>query len=134
LNIVIFVYNICIQKGEPEAYVRFVEENKAKLALDGALKEGELKLLDAKLEYRILEGEEEQEFWKDTIKKLVDSKNNKKGARKNNHRGGGGNKKDYRGKNKNKRSLNDDDGGDDDNENGSAGDDDAESNVKKQKV
>ena len=123
-------------KGEPEAYVRFVEENKAQLAIDGALKDGELKLLDSKLEYRILEGEEEQEFWKDTIKKLVESKNSKgrKGGKFGRGGGGGGGKKDFKNRNKNKRSLKEEND-DDENESGdggSAGDEDVA--VKKQKV
>jgi len=125
-------------KGEPEAYVRFVEENKAQLAIDGALKDGELKLLDSKLVYRILEGEEEQQFWKDTIKKLVESKNSKgrKGG-KFGRGGGGGGKRDFKNKNKNKRSLKEeDDDGNESGDGGSAGDEDAEASkaIKKQKV
>jgi len=58
-------------KGDKEGYVRFAEENKAQVAIDGALKanNGELKLKDQKFEYKILEGEEEQEYWKKEIKK-----------------------------------------------------------------
>jgi len=123
-------------KGEPEAYVRFVEENKAQIAIDGALKDGELKLLDTKLEYRILEGEEEQQFWKDTIKKLVESKNSKgrKGGKfGRGGGGGGGGKRDYKNKKSNKRSLkDDDDDGDDNDDGGSAGEEDV--SIKKQKV
>lgn len=121
-------------KGEPEAYVRFVEENKAQIAIDGALKagDGELKIRDAKLEYRVLEGEEEQEFWKDTIKKLVESKN--KGRKgKNTNRGGGGKYNKNKGKNKRSFGKNDDDNNSGDG--GSAGDDDNETSAaKKQKV
>jgi len=58
-------------KGEPEAYVRFVEENKAQIAINVALIEGnkKLKIKGAKLEYRVLEGEEEQKFLDNAIKK-----------------------------------------------------------------
>lgn len=131
---------IDFNKGDPEAYVRFQEENKAQLALDAALKANndELKIKDEKFEYRILEGEEEQQFWKDTIKKLIEQKSK---GRKGKKSGFGGGNKNKNFKNKNKRSFKDNDGDDDDEdggsaEGGSAGEEDVESTkaIKKQKV
>ena len=124
-------------KGEPEAYVRFTEENKAQVAIDGALKahNGELKIKDDKFEYRVLEGEEEQEFWKGVIKQQIEAKGKGRKGKKNAFGGGNRNKnKNFKGKNK--RSFkNDDDDDDDEVSGGSAGEDDVESaNVKKQKV
>lgn len=73
-------------KGEPEAFLRFVEADKAKMAMESAAKvnDGKIILHEAELEVRVLEGEEEEQFWKDTIKKLVEAKKNK------NARGRGG--------------------------------------------
>lgn len=67
-------------KGEPEAYLRFLEADKAKVALEQVklANDGKVKLDETELEVRVLEGEEEEKFWKDTIKKLVEAKNNKK--------------------------------------------------------
>jgi len=75
-------------KGEPEAYLRFVEADKAKPAMESAAakNEGKIILEGAELEVRVLEGEEEEQFWKDTIKKLVEAKKNKNSR----NRGGGG--------------------------------------------
>lgn len=75
-------------KGEPEAFLRFVEADKAKMAMESAAKvnEGKIILEGAELEVRVLEGEEEEQFWKDTIKKLVEAKKNKNSR----GRGGGG--------------------------------------------
>jgi len=67
-------------KGEPEAFLRFVEADKAKFALEEAKKlneEGKIILVGAELEVRVVEGEEEEQFWKDTIAKLVEAKKNK---------------------------------------------------------
>lgn len=107
-------------KGEPEAFLRFVEEGKAKEALEKALaaNNGEITLKGAKLEARVLEGEEEEKYWKDTIQKLIETKGNKGKQRKrnNNH-----NKPAYKNKNKNKRSHGGDD--DDDEDGGESGGD-----------
>lgn len=93
-------------KGEPEAYLRFVEADKAKTALEAVQKEndGKVMLQGAELEVRVLEGEEEEQFWKDTIRKLVDAKKNKnsKGRGRN-----GGGKGDWKRKNDKKRSNDD---------------------------
>lgn len=63
-------------KGEPEAYLRFVEADKAALALEQlkAASEGKIVLMGAELEVRVVEGEEEEKFWKSTIEKLVEAK------------------------------------------------------------
>lgn len=90
-------------KGEPEAYLRFVEADKAKGALESAQaagNEGKIVLMGAELEVRVLEGEEEEKFWKTTIEKLVEAKKNKKGGRGRNNSGRG----DW--KNKNSRNGN----------------------------
>ncbi|RNA27128.1 lupus La [Brachionus plicatilis] len=85
-------------KGQIEGYVRFSEENKAKEVLEKA---DEIKMKDRVLELRVLEGEEELNYWKEIIKRLSASKNRSfKGGRKQ--------KNDRKGWNKNKRSLNDD--------------------------
>lgn len=75
-------------KGEPEAFLRFVEADKAKMALEAvqAGNDGKVTLMGADLTVRVLEGEEEEKFWKDTISKLVEAKKNK------NSRGRGGNR------------------------------------------
>jgi len=99
-------------KGEPEAYLRFVEADKAKGALESvkASGEGKVMLKGAELEVRVVEGEEEEKFWKDTIEKLVEAKKNKKGGR-----GGGGRNNSGRGdwKNKNSRGKRDNENGED---------------------
>lgn len=74
-------------KGEPEAYLRFAEANKAQFALDEVKKaneEGKVILRGAELEVRVLEGEEEETFWQNTIEKLIE------GQKKKNARRGGG--------------------------------------------
>lgn len=93
-------------KGEPEAYLRFVEADKAKTALEAVQKEndGKVVLQGAELEVRVLEGEEEEQFWKDTIRKLVDAKKNKNSKGRGRHGGGQG---DWKRKNDKKRSNDD---------------------------
>jgi len=94
-------------KGLVEAFVRFAEENKAQEALTKATEaaSGELTLRGAKLEARVLEGEEEEEYWRQIVRKLAESR----GKHKNQGRGGGrrGNNGAY---NKNKRSRDGEDG------------------------
>lgn len=115
---------IDFNKGEPEAYVRFHHANKAKEALDRATEKagGTLELKGAKIEARVLEGEEEEEHWKKIIQKLSESR--QKGGRKQKGRRGGDkygrNKHGGGERNNNKRSLSDD-GDDDDNENKNGG-------------
>lgn len=79
-------------KGEPEAYLRFIEADKAAPALEEAKKanDGKVILCGAELEVRVLEGEEEEKFWKDTIAKLVEAKKNKGNRRNGGGRNGGG--------------------------------------------
>lgn len=101
-------------KGQTEGYVRFNEENQAKQVLEAA---GEIKLKDSVLELRVLEGEEEQEYWKEIIRRLSESRSKGKGnyksrrGRGGGQRGGsgGGGRRDGN-RNRNKRDL--DDGGD----------------------
>ena len=86
---------IDFEKGQTEAHVRFSEENKAKEALELALKagDGELKLKEIKLEARVIDGEEEEAYWKELIKILMENKKNKPNRRKKGGRGG-----DFKGK------------------------------------
>lgn len=93
-------------KGEPEAFLRFVEADKAKTALDSVREanEGKVMLQGAELTVRVLEGEEEEQFWKDTIQKLVEARKNKKHGR---GRQGGGRGDWKRNQNQNKRSNDD---------------------------
>lgn len=95
-------------KGEPEAFLRFVEADKAKTALESVREanEGKVMLQGAELTVRVLEGEEEEQFWKDTIQKLVEARKNKKHGR--GRQGGGrGDWKRNQNQNQNKRSNDD---------------------------
>jgi hypothetical protein len=146
---------IDFSKGEPEAYVRFGEVDKAKFALEKALEKAtgghlELKgstirkyhilfyILDnknkfvlffnfegAKIEGRVLEGEEEEAYWKKIFQKLAESRGGRRGNQKrhNNNRRGGKGKYNEQKKNGNKRDLDNDGSGSggDDNENGDGG-------------
>ena len=98
------------EKGQSEAFVRFAEENKAKEALEAALKagEGQVKLKGEKVEARIVEGEEEENYWKDLIKILME---NKKGGKRGAKKGGRGNGR--RDRFKRKHGDDDDDDGED---------------------
>lgn len=85
-------------KGQTEAFIRFSEENKAKEVLETVK---ELKIKDQLLELRVVEGEEEENYWKQLLKRLSEWRNKPyKGNRrtKNGRKGG----------NKNKRSFNED--------------------------
>lgn len=57
-------------KGQPEANLRFAEENDAKVALEELLKakDGNVELKGSKLEIRLLEGDEELEYLKKELK------------------------------------------------------------------
>lgn len=103
---------IDFNKGQVEAYVRFAEENKAKEALEKVREQlgGEVILKEAKLEARVLEGEEEEEYWRQIVKRLAESRANKKNSGRNRRGGKGG----FKGGNR-KRGHDDDD--DDDGEN-----------------
>jgi len=125
---------IDFSKGEKDAYVRFQEAGKAKEALEKALEKAggtALELKGAKLEARVLEGEEEEEYWKKIVQKLSESRHAKGGKGKkggNRGRGGGRYRNDDK-RNNNKRALDDDDDGDENgDENGAA--DDEEKNKK----
>lgn len=102
-------------KGLPEAFVRFADENGAKVAFEKAKeKDGEIVLKDAKLEARVLEGEEEQEYWRNLIRKLAESRSNKKnpGNNKRNKRNNNNNYKNNK-RNGKKRSLDENEDNDD---------------------
>lgn len=126
-------------KGQTEGYVRFSEENEAKVALD-KFKEannGECVVKETKVECRILEGEEEQTYWRELIRRLAEHRNKNKNKSKNrrgkNQKGGKKSGK-Y---NKNKRALGED--GDEDDEDDDAGEGDEENGAeentnKKQKT
>ncbi|RNA41342.1 lupus La [Brachionus plicatilis] len=58
-------------RGQSEGYVRFCEENKAKEVFEQV---DELKMNDNVLEIRVLEGEEEQAYWKDIFRRLLESR------------------------------------------------------------
>ncbi len=87
---------VAYSKGEPQAYLRFVEANKAAEALAKATEKGEGKLMlaGAEIQARVLAGEEEEKFWRDTVAKLVEAKKSK-----NNRKRGGGGKGDWKRKN-----------------------------------
>ncbi len=103
-------------KGNPEAFVRFAKENDAKEALAKALEasgSNEIVLKEAKLECRVLEGEEEAEYWTNLIRKLAESRSNKHGKHQNTNRRRR-NDNGYKNKgNKKKRSLGDGSNGED---------------------
>lgn len=110
-------------KGQTEAYLRFAKEDGAKEALAKATEagNGEIKHKDSKLEVRVLEGEEEEDYWKTIVTKLTNSRANRKNFSSN--RRGKKNNNNYGRKNGNKRSLNEDnDSGDNDGENGNGND------------
>lgn len=116
-------------KGNPEAYVRFAEENNAKEALEKALEASgdnkEIVLKEAKLECRVLEGEEEAEYWTNLIKKLAESRSNKHGKHHNTNRrrrNDNNNNNKHRGGNNKKRSLDDGSNGEDEGDVGGGGD------------
>lgn len=58
-------------KGQTEGFIRFTEENKAKEVFETVR---DLKIKDNVLELRVLDGEEEQDYWKEIIRRLSESK------------------------------------------------------------
>lgn len=93
-------------KGDAEGYLRFVEANKGAMAVEEAKKanDGKITLAGVELEVRVLEGEEEEKFWKDTIAKLVESRKTKPSRRSARNGGGRG---DWKRNNDNKRANED---------------------------
>lgn len=87
-------------KGQTEGFLRFSEENKAKEIFETVK---ELKMNDQVLELRVVEGEEEENYWKQIIQRLSEKKNK---SFKGNRRAKNGRK--TNGGYKNKRSLNED--------------------------
>ena len=126
-------------KGNPEAFVRFAEENNAVDALAKALEASgtnTIVLKEAPLECRVLEGDEENDYWTTLIRKLAESRSNKHGKHQNTNRrrrNDNGYNKNKNNFNKKKRSLDDGSNGEDDNENDRE-DNDVESQNKKVKA
>jgi len=119
-------------KGQLEGYVRFAEKDQAKVAFEKTLEKlnGELTFKNAKLEGRVLEGDEELQYWKDLIKNLSERRQNKK----NNNKRRGGNRRgnnNYRNNGK-KRSL--DEEGEEDGDDGEENENGQESSAKKIKA
>ena len=73
-------------RGEPEAVLRFSEENEAKSSLEKALEanKGQLEVNGAKLECKVLEEEEEEEFFKNSVVPQIDGKDRNNNKRKRN--------------------------------------------------
>lgn len=94
-------------KGQPEAHLRFAEENDAKVALEEILKakDGSVELKGSKLEIRLLEGDEELEYLKKELKEEGSRMSSSaRGRRQKGGRGGhGGHRKNNGNFNKNKR-------------------------------
>lgn len=71
---------IDFNKGDPECFVRYDQENKATQVLERvkAVMKGEIKLNGAVLESRVLEGEEEAEKWKKMYEDSINRHNKNK--------------------------------------------------------
>jgi len=103
---------IDFNKGDAEAWVRLNEANTAKDVLEKVLAAGSGKLVvaDKEVTSRVVEGEEEAQFWKDANGKRA-AQRIKKGDRfSNNKRGGGRGKHNRRGGQKRKNNQDRDDG------------------------
>jgi hypothetical protein len=121
-------------KGQLEGYVRFAEKDQAKVAFEKTLEKlnGELTFKNAKLEGRVLEGDEELQYWKDLIKNLSERRQNKK----NNNKRRGGNRRgnnNYRNNGK-KRSLDEEGEEEEDGDGGEENENGQESSAKKIKA
>lgn len=124
-------------KGQVEGYVRFAEAGQAALALakakEAKAENGELMVKGAKIEARVIDGEEEMEYWKVLIRDLCERRNknksggggggggNKRRNNKNNRNGGGGHKNNY-----GKKRAHDDDEDNDDDDDGNGNDNSGE--------
>lgn len=94
---------IDFSKGDAEAWVRLNAANTAKEVLDKVLEAGQGKLViaDKEVTARLVEGEEEAQFWKEANEKRAAERmkksdrfgSNKRGRGKKNRRGGGGGQK-----------------------------------------
>jgi len=107
------VQGIDDSKGEPEAFLRFAEANTAKEALEKAKGDKPaLVLKGATLEVRVIEGDEEAAYWRDSLRKQATGRSHKAAAKKFNRRQGGGGRDKWGGKRKRggKRDDDDDDG------------------------
>jgi len=103
-------------KGEPEAHLRFNEANSAKDAVAKALGDkAALTLKGATLEVRVIEGDEEAEYWKKSLQSRQSAgRNQRNGNNKRSFGGGGRGNRGGRGGNKRMRKgSNKDDDGDD---------------------
>jgi len=90
-------------KGEPEAHLRFAEANSAKEAVEKALKAqggSALTLKGATLEVRTLEGDDETEYWKTSLRKQTAGRNQKAAHKRNNNNRSGGRNDKWGGKRK----------------------------------
>lgn len=108
-------------KGDPEAWVRLNEANTAKDVLEKVLAAGDGKLVinNKEVTCRVVEGEEEDKFWKEANEKRAASRTQKNerfagGKRGKRNRRGGGQKRKFN------KGANDDDGSDDDGDQSSA--------------
>ncbi len=73
-------------RGEPEAVMRFAEEDTAKSTLEKALEAngGKLEVKGANLECKVLEDEEELEFFKEKVMPQIENKDRFSNKKKNN--------------------------------------------------
>lgn len=108
-------------RGEPEAVMRFAEENTAKSTLEKALeaKGGKLEVKGANLECKVLEDEEESEFFKEKVMPQIENKDRFSNKKKNNGGKYGKSKGKSNGRNGNKKRSNSDDDDNDNEENNS---------------
>jgi lupus La protein len=92
---------IDFSRGQTEGYVRFTEAGDAQKALDAYLakkkseakeedkdKEVVVEMKGAKLESRVIAGDEEQEYWVALVKRLTEARSNNKNKRRGNNGGG----------------------------------------------
>ncbi|UJR13382.1 hypothetical protein I4U23_000398 [Adineta vaga] len=117
-------------RGDPEAWIRLNEANTAKDVLDKVLAAGNGKLVisDKEVNSRVIEGEEETQFWKQANEKRAAQrthKNERPGRKR-----GGFNKKNRRGGQKRKNNQNQSDESDDDNDNDTSSKSDSSKKVK----
>ncbi|CAF0756609.1 unnamed protein product [Adineta ricciae] len=101
---------IDFNKGDAEAWVRLNEANTAKDVLQKVLAaaQGKLVIADKEVTSRVVEGDEETQFWKEANAKRA-AERTKKGDRFGGNKRGGFGKRNRRGGQKRKRNQNDDD-------------------------
>ncbi|KAL3856119.1 hypothetical protein ACJMK2_015312 [Sinanodonta woodiana] len=110
-------------RGDEEAKVRFSEKNAAKEILEKVKNaDGKIVLNDAELECRVLEGDEEFEYWENAFREMAERRDSNKRKGSNRGRQGRfGGRKGYMGKKnrsrKERQSDDEEDGNDDDGNN-----------------